>query len=608
MNSKILSFHPYRILKYIFGLVLFPFFFVNRADTPDAVVCSWAVILSALCLCLYRDFKQKKFAVEKRLLRTSIPVTLLFVVMLSFDGIIKSPFFTFQYWNAHPAFFQFAILFWAYALYLPSVFLGAWLLIHSFFEWFETPKQMEQISEANDKTYRDKKLFWLCAGTITALSVVSVLSAYPGVWIEGDVATVLAYIESEWSNWHPFPYLLLVWAGNSIFHTTFAINIFQTIAWICLNLYILHVLKSIHTRCMIIYTIVLCLSATPFTYLAVMYKDTLFSMGVLGITAALVQIIRNRKMSITDFIALNVAALFVTLFRHAGQAVTIVMCLSCMAYFWKKRELLIRFAATLGVQIGFYLLFFVVLFQQFQVTENPAYVKYGTPMAMIGAAVQDGMVFDAEDQAQLEKVMPLENWSNCYDKYWADSISRWWGEIGNTIFTVEDLIQKEDYGSFLIKMNAKILARNPRLYFRAFFDMNSILWEMGMPSDYKDMSLCQVNENGQIRYTAFHRFTNLWWQFGEELSVTHALFQRAGASLFTIFAILLVLFRKRRGALFFACIPVILHNVLLFVTIPAQDPRYALPAIECAIFIAALIPAIATLSKKTKEETQNSPL
>ena len=94
-----------------------------------------------------------------------------------------------------------------------------------------------------------------------------------------------------------------------------------------------------------------------------------------------------------------------------------------------------------------------------------------------------------------------------------------------------------------------------------------------------------MNENGQIRYTAFHRFTNLWWQFGEELSVTHALFQRAGASLFTIFAILLVLFRKKRGALFFACIPVILHNVLLFVTIPAQDPRYALPAMFMLIVL-----------------------
>ena len=116
------------------------------------------------------------------------------------------------------------------------------------------------------------------------------------------------------------------------------------------------------------------------------------------------------------------------------------------------------------------------------------------------------------------------------------------------------------------------------------------------------------NTNEAIRYTAFHRFTDLWWRFGEELSVTHALFQRAGASLFTIFVLLLVLFRKKRVGLLFACIPVIIHNVLLFITIPAQDPRYALPAIECAIFIAALIPAIATLPKKTKEETQNSPL
>ncbi len=85
--------------------------------------------------------KQKTFSVDKKLLRISIPVTLLFVVMLSFDGIIKSPFFTFQYWNDHSAFFQFTILFWAYVLYLPSVCFAAWLLIHSFFDWFETPKR-----------------------------------------------------------------------------------------------------------------------------------------------------------------------------------------------------------------------------------------------------------------------------------------------------------------------------------------------------------------------------------------------------------------------------------------------------------------------------------
>lgn len=602
MNNNILRLAPYRILKYILGIILFPFFFVNKGDAPDAVICSWAVVFIALCLCIYRDFKDIRFTVTKQLLKITIPVTVLFLVILSFDGIVKSPFFSFKYWEACSSAFRAAILFWAYALYLPVVCISAWIIIQAFFETMEKEHTMAAAGKPRVtlNEIQAKKLFWLCLGIITAFSLISVLSAFPGVWIEGDVATVLHYAENEWSDWHPFPYILLVWFGNKVFHSTFAINIFQTIAWLFLQYYMLKVLKSIRIRCMLIYTVILCIAATPFTYLAVMYKDTLFSMGVLGITAALFQIIRKKEMSKADFWALNISALFVTLFRHAGQAVTILMCLSCIVFFWKNKKLLIRFAVTLGIQLGCFLFFGIILFQQFHVAENPAYVKYGTPMAMIGAAVQDGMEFEAEDQAQLEKVMPLEEWGNCYNKYWADSISRWWGTIGTRIDTVETLIQQEDYGSFLIKMNAKILAKNPKLYFRAFFDMNSILWEIGMPSDYDDMSLCQVEPNGQIRYTAFHNFTDLWWKFGEELSVTHSLFQRAAVSLFTILAVILVLFRKKKGAFSIPFIPVIFHNILLFITIPAQDPRYALPAIECAVFVAALLPAFRMMRGKTE--------
>lgn len=605
MNNNILNMGPYRILKYILGIVLFPFFFVNKGDTPEAVLCSWAVIFIAMCLCIYWDFKDIKFTVTKQLLKITIPVTLLFLIMLSFDGIVRSPFFSFKYWEAYPSVFRPAILFWAYALYLPAVGISAWIIIHTFFEIMENRHTMAAAGKPcvvlNESQV--KKLFWLCMGIITALSLISLLSAFPGIWVEGDVATVMYYVENEWSDWHPFPYILLVWLGNKIFHSTFAINVFQTIAWLFLQYYILSVLKRIRIRCMLIYTVILCIAAIPFTYLAVMFKDTLFSMGVLGITVALFQIVRKREISKADFWALNISALFVTLFRHAGVAITIMMCLSCIVFFWKKRKLLIRFAVTLGIQLGFFILFSVVLFQYFHVTENPAHIKYGTPMAMIGAAVQDGMKFDEEDLAQLEKVMPLEEWGNCYDKYWADSISRWWGDIGLRIDTVEKLLQEEDYGKFLIKMNAKILAKNPILYFRAFFDMNSILWEIGKPSDYDDTlvgPICQVEPNGLIRYTAFHNFTDPWWRSGEEMSVTHSLFQRSGFSLFTIFAVILIFFRKKKGAFCIPFIPVIFHNMLLFITIPAQDPRYALPAVECALFVAALLPALKMMTKKTE--------
>lgn len=601
MKNSILNMEPYRILKYILGVVLFPFFFVNKGDTPSAVVCSWALILIALCLCIYWDFKKIKLTVTKQILRASIPVTVLLLMMLSFDGIIKSPFFASKYWEAHTAFFRGAILFWAYALYLPAVCISAWIMIHTFFEMLEKGRA----EAAGGKQYivlnetQVKQLFWLCMGIITALSLISVFSAFPGIWIEGDAGTVLRWAENEeWSDWHPFPYLLFVWLASKVFHSSFAINIFQTVVWLLLQYYILHVLKGIRIRCMLVYTFILCIAATPFTYLAVMYKDTLFSMGVLGITATLFQIIRKREMSKADFWVLNISALSVTLFRHAGQAVTILMCLSCIVFFWKNRKLLTRFFVTLGVQLGFYLLFGVVLFQQFHVTENPAYIKYGTPMAMIGAAVQDGMKFEDEDREMLRKVMPVKRWGECYDKYWADSISRSYGSIGTQINTVETLIQQENYGWFLVKMNAKILIKNPRLYFRAFFDMNSILWEIGTPSDCGDMALCQVGTNEQIRYTAFHNFTDQWWRFGAEMTVTHSLFQRGGVSLFVIVMFLFILFRKKQVAFAIPFIPVVFHNLLLFITVPAQDPRYALPAIECAVFVAALLPAVRMLGKR----------
>lgn len=600
MKNKIPCTEPYRIIKYILGVILFPFFFVNKRDVPGAVVCSWFLVLIALCLCIYRDFKKAGPTVTKRGLRASIPVTILFLVMLSFEEMIKSPFFSVKYWEGHTALFRGAILFWAYALYLPAVCISAWIVIHTF---FEVPEK-GRAEAAGGTRYivnetQEKQLFRLCMGIITALSLISVFSAFPGIWIEGDAGTVLRWAQNEeWSDWHPFPYLLFVWLGNKVFHSGFAINMFQTVVWLLLQYYILFVLKSVRIRCMPIYTVILCIASTPFTYLAVMYKDTLFSMGVLGITAALFRIIRNREMSNVDFLVLNVSALQVTLFRHAGQAVVILMCLSCIAFFWKNRKQLVRFAVTLGVQLGFYLLFGVILFQQFHVEKNPAYIKYGTPMAMIGAAVKDGMEFDDEDEEQLRKVMPVRDWGECYDKYWADPISRSYGTIGGRIDTVEKLIQEENYGSFLIKMNAKILAKNPKLYLRAFFDMNSILWEIGTPSDCSDMALCQVGENEQIRYTAFHNFTDRWWRFGAEMTVTHSLFQRGGVSLFIIVVFIVLLFRKKQMAFSIPLIAVIFHNLLLFITVPAQDPRYALPAIECAVFVAALLPAVRMLGEK----------
>lgn len=583
-----------RWVKYALSLFLLPFFFVSSQDTPDAVVVSWGVILAAVGICMYREYRQRDITLTKSILWISGILTVLFVVMLSLDGIVKSPFFAGGYLSdRYGAFFCGLFHFWAYVPYLLSIFVSVWLCIYSFLEFF-----LEEHGVVRQREFNAKKMFPLCFGAITVWSVVSLLSTFPGIWISDDVATVLYYVDNKyWSNWHPFPYLLLVRLCKGIYNSSFSVNAFHTIVWVLLNYYILRLLKDIHVKCMLVYTVLLCVATTPFTYLEVMYKDTIFAMGLLGVTAVLIRILWKKEMTRLDFVTLNGAGLLVTLFRHAGEAAVFVMCLSCGLYFWKNRKVMWRFIATLFIQLGFFVLFYVILFEQFQVSPNAVYVKYGTPMAMVGAAVSDGMTFDEEDQAQLERVMSLEEWGNCYNKYWADSISRSWGTIGDKISVVEQLIQEEDYGSFLIKLNAKILVKNPRLYLRAFFDMNSILWEMGMPDDYDDMSLCQVEQNAGIRYTSLFRVTDLWSRFLEELPITHTLFQRGGFSIFAIVSIMVVLVMKRRWQYLLAIVPIVFHDILLFITIPAQDPRYALPTIECAILLIALLPGLQKLIK-----------
>jgi hypothetical protein len=205
------------------------------------------------------------------------------------------------------------------------------------------------------------------------------------------------------------------------------------------------------------------------------------------------------------------------------------------------------------------------------------------------------MTFETSDQEQLEKVMPLEDWGNCYNKYWADSISRTYGTIGDRINTVDELLQNDNYGSFLIKMNLKILVKNPRLYFRALFDMSSIMWEMGLPIDSDSVMvshLCQVPSTETIRYTSFFKITDTWSRFLDDMPITNALFQRGGFSIFVIVLMMTVFVLKKKWKYLLVIVPIVVNDMLLFITIPAQDPRYVLPTIECAIFILALLPAL----------------
>jgi hypothetical protein len=104
--------------------------------------------------------------------------------------------------------------------------------------------------------------------------------------------------------------------------------------------------------------------------------------------------------------------------------------------------------------------------------------------------------------------------------------------------------------------------------------------------------LCQVAKNETIRYTSFYEITDVWSRFLDDMPITSALFQRGGFSIFAIVLMMTVLVLKKKWKYLLVIIPIVINDILLFITIPAQDPRYVLPTIECAIFILALLPVL----------------
>lgn len=436
---------------------------------------------------------------------------------------------------------------------------------------------------------------------IVAESVLFLISTYPGIWLQADAAGVYgAAVNNVWDAWHTIGYVWFVRLCTLVYNSPYAVNVVQTFFWVILNFYILDILEKINKRNAILYTILLCCSIFPFLYLEILAKDTVFSMGLLAITAVLYKVLETETVTGKDVLCLTTIPVFSLLCRHGGELVVLVSCAATLVYFLVRhqkqqaKKILIALLWLLFV----YLLVNVILTNALSVTKNPSYVKYSTPMAMVGAAVAQDVEFSEEDTAILERIMPLEQWGECYNRYWSDDIARDWGKIGpDAVGRLREEVDNNGFGGELLRINAELLVQHPVIYLRAFFDMNSILWEFGTPQGASLMSVAMVNEDEQIRYSAAYTITRTLAQFLDSYPLTRAVMIRGGVPLFLILFCAVIL-GIRKKALLISFLPIALVELMLAFTVPAQDPRYILPAIECAILFVSIVLAKAANGKK----------
>lgn len=563
---------------------LIPFLIVSETLTGNAVYLSILLIGLAVFVLFYIKHNNIQAVYEKSEMIAAVLLSVLLVTMISVFDILDSGFLNMNtLLNVYPSKLAHAIQVWGYIVYLPSVciasFVFVWYVLHIALE----NKMGEGYS---------KEVYRCCFVIIALVSLIYLFSTYPGIWMQGDVGSFWNQIcEGEYNAWHTLGYLSFVVLCRFIKDDPFTVNVVQTIFWIFLNAYILKVLQEKSTGGMKIYTAVLIFVATPFNYLEVMYKDTVFSMGILAITVGIYHILHNQNIVWQDICALTIGGAFVNLCRYAGNITVMLAFMLLLLYFIKRKQKKI-WKCMIGITIVQVCLFSfvnIVLMHWLNIDRNPAYIKYTMPMVAISAAASCDVEFDAEDREILEKVMPIQEWSECYNKYWADDIARSWGKIGDRIDTVSYLVDTEQYGEELLKINAKLLWKHPYIYIKSIFDMNNIVWKMAKPNDGYEWALCTSVKDEQILYFVPFKCTSLWTQFMHNMPLTNVIYSRGGVALFVILFSGVVWILKRKLCLLITLVPIVVNNCMLLISVPSQDPRYILPGIECAVFLAAVI-------------------
>ena len=579
-----------------------------------AVLPMGALALMALfdpSFCLHRLFlgPQRK----ERLL--ALLFTALYFLLLSVPNLFQCPLFSEKglstiWWRYRLV--RLIYLVWNWTGFLLGYLLAVYACIHRAFSAALMPRD-----PADKPLTIGPKLRWIglypeSLAFALVLGCIAFSSA-PSLFI-GDAPTVWYGVrDSLWDEWHTAGYMLFVKLLSAVWNSQRCVVLVQTVACLYIHNDALTRLgdAGCSRRTCRAYLLAAAISFVPLYFLQAILKDVVFSLSLFAFTLGLLRLLHTAKPRIADFVWTGFFALCACLFRHAGALpVACAALVLAVRLIKQKSKALPGFLATCACVIACNVLIVNVLaYRVMDFRRNPSYIVMSAPMTMIGAVAASGEPLSEEDTAVMERVMPVEKWAACYNRYFADSISRPYGAIGDDV----EQVVRQNLSGELIRLNARFLLRYPKVYLKAFFDLNSLAWEIATPSDgyvrsylgypvtpIADFVAAQgfdadgvdpvskeLKQAEDTTFTALAPLVNRYAELLCGLPVTRCLFWRGGFANLVLLACAAVLIKKRRAADLIALVPIAVLTAGLLFSMPAQEVRYIFPNLYCAGFFAA---------------------
>ena len=205
-------------------------------------------------------------------------------------------------------------------------------------------------------------------------------------------------------------------------------------------------------------------------------------MALLMLGVQILKMLNRETRKRSDWVIIGISSFIALSFRHDGVLPVVITFVGLGVYALFRQKTLRKPILITGIAVfGMHLLITqVIAFGFMQVPRNEAYNKYGTPMTLLAAVVDSGKPIDEPDVALLEQLMPLSDWVRArdYSAYTVDGPSRTWSVPGERIKRVDSKL-----GNQYLELSLKYLIRYPDVELPAFFQLNSIVWEIVRPDD-----------------------------------------------------------------------------------------------------------------------------
>ena len=506
-------------------------------------------------------------------------------------------------------FVRYAYLAWNWTGYLLGYALAVYGCLHTALRRFLRPRQVD----AGDQIVRTRFL-GLNRAVLPLLAVLVMLlfAAKESLFI-GDAPTVWYNArDCVWREWHTAGYLLFVKLCSLVWNSQRSVVLAQCVACLYIANYGVSIYRErgFPSRAGYAYIAALLLTFVPLYFLQAVIKDVPFSLSLFAFALGALRLVHAEKSRGRDWVWTGGFGLCACLFRHAGAVPVFVTFFALLFYLLLRRskDAWRAILAAACVAIGSWLIVNALAYRVLDFERNPGYIAYSAPMTMIGAVAKSGVDIPESDRADMERIMPVEKWADCYEPYFADAISRPYGRVGDDV----EKIEKENLGGMLLRLNARFLVRYPTVYLRAFFNLNSLMWEIATPSDgyvrsylgYVDTPIADfVTQQGYAedglddiaktlkqpettQYSGFTALVNRYAEFLYGVPALRDLFWRGGMANLALLLSAVALIKKRRARDLLALVPIATVTLTMLFSMPAQEVRYIFPNLLTAVYFA----------------------